>query len=348
MVTTLNGAELWTDDAMRSALRAHLRETGNSTHRVADKSGCAEDALTRWLFNEGIEAKTVFKGRIKHYLRSIGYGGDVSVANGQGDESKPKTEPTAAGSGHARIDATIAAINAAQAERPVDRVIREMEEAQATVVTFPESESELGAEEIADIELDAVRYDRLDDEVEQRSCRECGCTEDDCSSCVERTGEPCFWVEPDLCSACAAKPGFPIAQYAVDGTFRSLSPAEPIPVGGPPSTWSLPEGFSVLPPAATANVVNPPGLTISTTYRKAHLSRRLHKDELQSPSHVLIATKGDQILIVRATGETPGAMRLAKNGAVSSSVARYVQTIGKPAGFYRAREQDDGSWLIQL
>jgi hypothetical protein len=34
------------------------------------------------------------------------------------------------------------------------------------------------------------------------ACRVCGCTDDDCSGCVERTGEPCHWVEPDLCSAC--------------------------------------------------------------------------------------------------------------------------------------------------
>jgi hypothetical protein len=38
--------------------------------------------------------------------------------------------------------------------------------------------------------------------VEQR-CRECGCTDDDCRQCVERTGEPCTWVESGLCSACA-------------------------------------------------------------------------------------------------------------------------------------------------
>jgi hypothetical protein len=42
-----------------------------------------------------------------------------------------------------------------------------------------------------------------------RSCRVCGCTDDDCSGCVERTGEPCFWVESDLCSACAAGFGPP-------------------------------------------------------------------------------------------------------------------------------------------
>lgn len=34
------------------------------------------------------------------------------------------------------------------------------------------------------------------------SCRVCGCTDDDCSQCVEKTGEPCSWVEADLCSAC--------------------------------------------------------------------------------------------------------------------------------------------------
>jgi len=33
-------------------------------------------------------------------------------------------------------------------------------------------------------------------------CRECGCTDDNCDGCVERTGGPCSWVEKDLCSAC--------------------------------------------------------------------------------------------------------------------------------------------------
>jgi len=35
-----------------------------------------------------------------------------------------------------------------------------------------------------------------------RACRKCGCTDDDCRGCVERTGSPCHWVERDLCSAC--------------------------------------------------------------------------------------------------------------------------------------------------
>lgn len=35
-----------------------------------------------------------------------------------------------------------------------------------------------------------------------RKCRICGCTDDDCRQCIEKTGEPCYWVEDDLCSAC--------------------------------------------------------------------------------------------------------------------------------------------------
>jgi chromosome partitioning protein len=37
---------------------------------------------------------------------------------------------------------------------------------------------------------------------EKRKCRVCGCTDGDCRQCVEKTGNPCFWVEDDLCSAC--------------------------------------------------------------------------------------------------------------------------------------------------
>lgn len=39
-------------------------------------------------------------------------------------------------------------------------------------------------------------------------CRECGCTDNDCSRCIERTGSPCAWVDPwhagssNLCTAC--------------------------------------------------------------------------------------------------------------------------------------------------
>lgn len=37
-----------------------------------------------------------------------------------------------------------------------------------------------------------------------RACRVCGCIDADCRQCVQRTGQPCHWVAPDLCSACQA------------------------------------------------------------------------------------------------------------------------------------------------
>lgn len=33
-------------------------------------------------------------------------------------------------------------------------------------------------------------------------CRKCGCTDADCSGCIQRTGAPCYWIKPGLCSAC--------------------------------------------------------------------------------------------------------------------------------------------------
>lgn len=38
-------------------------------------------------------------------------------------------------------------------------------------------------------------------------CRICGCVEEDCSWCITLSGRPCFWVDPDLCSACFFEPG---------------------------------------------------------------------------------------------------------------------------------------------
>ena len=35
-----------------------------------------------------------------------------------------------------------------------------------------------------------------------RSCRNCGCTDDDCSECIEAAGAPCYWISDDLCSRC--------------------------------------------------------------------------------------------------------------------------------------------------
>lgn len=65
-----------------------------------------------------------------------------------------------------------------------------------------------------------------------RRCRVCGCTDADCSSCVERTGMPCSWVEPDLCSACEERP-----EADVDLQAAAVEAATPV---GAPALAALP------------------------------------------------------------------------------------------------------------
>jgi Holliday junction resolvase RusA-like endonuclease len=50
------------------------------------------------------------------------------------------------------------------------------------------------------------------------ACRVCGCTEDDCSQCVEKTGEPCTWVAPGLCSACETPPALAHGAHSAQAT----------------------------------------------------------------------------------------------------------------------------------
>lgn len=40
--------------------------------------------------------------------------------------------------------------------------------------------------------------------VEERKCIVCDCTESNCRQCIEKTGDACYWIDPDLdiCSAC--------------------------------------------------------------------------------------------------------------------------------------------------
>jgi hypothetical protein len=35
------------------------------------------------------------------------------------------------------------------------------------------------------------------------TCKICGCSDFDCSACIEATGRPCYWVQDNLCSRCA-------------------------------------------------------------------------------------------------------------------------------------------------
>jgi hypothetical protein len=60
------------------------------------------------------------------------------------------------------------------------------------------------------------------------TCRVCGCTDEDCERCIEKTGGvPCHWVEDDLCSVCAAE-GRSLATLHVKpyGKWPKPNPAE--------------------------------------------------------------------------------------------------------------------------
>ena len=68
-------------------------------------------------------------------------------------------------------------------------------------------------------------------------CRQCGCVDEDCSSCIERTGEPCFWFEPDLCSGCAFEhlsqelPAPPCSLCGQDDKMKQLPSPSPTSEG---------------------------------------------------------------------------------------------------------------------
>jgi hypothetical protein len=43
------------------------------------------------------------------------------------------------------------------------------------------------------------------EETDSWKCFFCGCTNDNCSACIEATGVPCSWVGPNQCSACVER-----------------------------------------------------------------------------------------------------------------------------------------------
>jgi hypothetical protein len=78
--------------------------------------------------------------------------------------------------------------------------------------------------------------------VEVRTCRFCGCTDLDCSGCIERTGKPCHWVAGDQCSACLSWQDRIDAYTAATGFPRSLFVAEDGRVVG---TWIMGNDYRV-------------------------------------------------------------------------------------------------------
>lgn len=61
-----------------------------------------------------------------------------------------------------------------------------------------------------------------------RACRVCGCTDDDCSACVEATGTSCWWVGENLCSRCVPA-AHPAPLLLVEDRPGRHRPREPDP-----------------------------------------------------------------------------------------------------------------------
>lgn len=84
------------------------------------------------------------------------------------------------------------------------------------------TDSHADEEDLSDDELEqAAREIRADIDAEiaeiGAACRVCGCTDWDCTQCIERTGVPCSWVKSDLCSACVPLteiPALPADEFA--------------------------------------------------------------------------------------------------------------------------------------
>ena len=58
-----------------------------------------------------------------------------------------------------------------------------------------------------DLVVTRIHHGPVCESEEVRTCRVCKCTDDDCSQCIAKTGQPCTWVGIDLCSACQGFPG---------------------------------------------------------------------------------------------------------------------------------------------
>jgi hypothetical protein len=84
----------------------------------------------------------------------------------------------------------------------------------------------------------------------QARCRNCGCTDTDCTGCVVRTGRPCFWVLEDLCSACAP------LEVLLEQSLARVREGAPLDVH---SCLTLRAAGRALERAALVHAVNPQG-----------------------------------------------------------------------------------------
>jgi hypothetical protein len=87
-------------------------------------------------------------------------------------------------------------------KKTFEEAYREISDHERQLLTQTNAEAQVSA--ISDGDPEFLR---------QGVCRACGCTEADCRQCIEKTGVPCFWVDPERtkCSACFNPAGQPVA-----------------------------------------------------------------------------------------------------------------------------------------
>ena len=129
-----------------------------------------------------------------------------------------------------------------------------------------------------------------------RRCRECGCTEEDCSQCIIKTGEPCRWVEDDLCSACVP--------VAADGST--------------PPAWDFVETFPRPLPAELDNVL---ANYLADTWDE-DLAARVHGELLDDAALVLRQQASAQSAIDGRRDETGNRLNPSGTGHVERELAQ--------------------------
>lgn len=95
------------------------------------------------------------------------------------------------------IDVAVLVADAVADQRDAFKDFKQVTVAETIGIPVDESQAH---DALYDVRLCREIYRRVSVQVEQR-CRVCGCTED--AACInQQTGEPCYWIEWDLCSAC--------------------------------------------------------------------------------------------------------------------------------------------------
>ena len=101
---------------------------------------------------------------------------------------------------------------------------------------------------------------------EAMQCRVCGCNNKQCDACeLKNNGEPCHWVDDDLCSACV-KPDR-LQEALADVQPRISEPAAPAPPAAAPVKPVKPAA------AASAAALDGDGLRLVTLVRQGPKSR---------------------------------------------------------------------------